>query len=437
MSGTGSHVRHRVPDLQADTRKRRLIVLHVRHRVACQAQGRMSGTGVACQARGWTSGTGLDLRHGVPDLQARRGLNDARAAPKPLYTATASAVTPNSMIAVHLHSKTYIRLQAEHPLRRPDMLATALPRRPFFRRIVLDRCPSHSTRSAPKMNTTANNTTEFVFVCSPDYWRYLFLSMRSLLASNPAIDNIAVFVTGSAAQSRTLQARVRDQRVRFYPVPDIGAGHWCTNKIHVCRSSAHRVVFLDVDVAVLQPIEPLWQGREEDLIARLADVTYTKRWRADKWLAALAAAGAPPYPFYSNGFVIFQNGAHRRVAQRWLDTTRRILRGELPLPANRFAEMYGLSIAASVENLTCSNMPEKAHGYAFMGEPSDGVTVHHFGTPMFYHHYFRLERVYGWHARQDLGVPRPKLLFVHALLARIRHRLRRWILGPRALCLSE
>jgi len=55
----------------------------------------------------------------------------------------------------------------------------------------------------------------------------------------------------------------------------------------------------------------------------------------------------------------------------------------LPLPANRFAEMYAFSIAASLEQLTHFSMPDSGHRYAFLGEPWEDATVYHLGTPRF------------------------------------------------------
>lgn len=283
----------------------------------------------------------------------------------------------------------------------------------------------------------ANELTEFVFVCSSSYWRYLFLSMRTLFASGTNVQRVAVYMTGTDSSICAIRNRIRDSRVSVRHVPDIGDGFWLINKVHLCESPASRVVYLDVDVAVLQPVDQLWQGHEADLIARYADITYTTRWYPDKWKKALEAAGAGPYPFFSPGFVIFQNQSHWRIRDSWIRLTKAILRQELPLPANRFAEMYGMSLAASLEKLSYAPMENRAHGYAFLGEPPDNVIVYHLGTPGFYRHFLPLERQNGWHRRRDLPVPRPRCIWLHAAYARFRHRLRNYLLGPRAKRLDE
>lgn len=279
--------------------------------------------------------------------------------------------------------------------------------------------------------------TEYVFVCSANYWRYLFLSLRSLFASNRETGYVVVYMTGEAFRVKKIQDRIRDARVNVRHVRDIGDSYWMANKIHLCESSADRVVYLDADVAVLQPLEQIWSGHEEDLIARPADITYTKKWYPEKWKAAIEAAGAGEYPFYSPGFMVFQNRSHRRLGQTWLRLTKAILNGELPLPANRFAEMYAFSIAASMEGLTHRAMPDHAHRYAFLGEKPDDAIVHHLGTPGFYRHYLPIERARGWRSCRDLPVPRPKFTPLHGLYARIRHRLRGRLIGPRANRLDE
>ena len=279
----------------------------------------------------------------------------------------------------------------------------------------------------------ANQTTEYVFVCSANFWRYLFFSLRSLFASGSKVERVVVYVEGEGSE----RWKIRDPRVSIRRVPDIGNGYWGANKIHLCDSPADRLVYLDTDVAILRPIDQLWEGCDEDLIARIADVHYTKYWYPEKWKAALTAAGADDYPFYSPGFMIFQNGSHRRLGETWLRVTQDILANKLPLPANRLAEMYAFSIAASLEHLSHSAMADYGHRYAMIGETHDDAVVHHLGTPAFYRHFLPIERERGWHRRRDLLVPRPRFARLHALHSRVRHRVKTYLHGHRDKRLSD
>jgi len=282
-----------------------------------------------------------------------------------------------------------------------------------------------------------NESTAFVFVCSPNYWRYLFLALRSLLCTNDYLTQVIIYLVGNEKHSQWLRRRIRDSRVNVVAVPDIGGGYWHTNKTHFCDCPASRVVYLDVDVAVLGPIERLWIGHDEDLLARPADITYKPQWKQDKWEAALKVVGAASYPFYSPGFMILQNGAHRRIGHTWRRVTNRILNRELPLPSNRFAEMYAFSIAASLERLTHYSLPEYAHRYAYDGEPHEGAVVWHLGMPGFFRYWLPLDRAKGWSGRSDILVPVPRFLRTYMIWRRLRHKFLNLFVGPRSQRLSE
>jgi hypothetical protein len=254
------------------------------------------------------------------------------------------------------------------------------------------------------------------------------LSLRTLLFSNPDIERVRVYVVAD----KTPQWRIDDGRVTVEAVPDIGARgpwgyYWGNNKIHLCRSDADRVIYLDTDVMVLKPLQLTYEGKSEDLIARYGVETYMGRyWTVENWRRVLQAAGSrDDYPFYSPGFMVFQNGAHKRVEETWHAIIEMILSGQLPLPANKHAEMYAFSIAAAAENLTHSPMEVWHHRYAMIGESWHDAVVYHLGTPGFYRHYLPVEKELKLADRSDIIVPRPYLTSAHAVYTRVRHRLKR------------
>ena len=193
--------------------------------------------------------------------------------------------------------------------------------------------------------------TEIVYVCSPNFWRYLYLSLRTLLTSGTQVDHVKVYVVSDTEPD---WPPIHDSRIDIELVEDIGARgewgyYWGNNKIHLCKSDADRVIYLDTDVMVLKPLELTYSGQETDLIARYAVATYMKKYYdPEHWKQVLGKAGGRDYPFYSPGFMVFQNGAHRRIESAWHHVIERILREELPLPVNKHAEMYAFSIAAGM-----------------------------------------------------------------------------------------
>lgn len=276
-------------------------------------------------------------------------------------------------------------------------------------------------------------STEIVYVCSPDYWRYLFLSLRTLLTSGTNIECVRIFVVSDSDPGWSFD----DDRIVVEPVPDIGAQgewgyYWGNNKLHLCRSKADRVIYLDTDVMVFRPIEIVYKGIDKDISARYGVGTYMEEYfDEDNWRKVLKKAGASRYPHYSPGFIIFNNNSHKKIESTWHSVIEKILEDKLHLPINKHAEMYAFSIAASIEGLSHNPMEEWHHRYAMLGESHEDAVVYHLGTPGFYRHYLPIEQEMGLKERTDLPVPRPPFTAVHNWYTRIRHRLKSKILGKR------
>lgn len=261
--------------------------------------------------------------------------------------------------------------------------------------------------------------TEVVYVCSKNYWRHLFISLRTLFASGTKFDRVKVLVTGNKPRWS-----FDTDRIIVKSVPDIGDGYWYLNKTHVCKSEADTLIFLDTDTVVLNRIESIYENVNKDLIAREAPSVNTKYYYPEKWKKKLSHFNAEEYPYLSCGFMVFQNGKHREIARRWRDITKRLLGGEGQNQVTRFAEQEAMSIAASAEGMSLKLMEPHHHAYAMIGESYRGAVVYHLGTPNFYHYYLKVERDMGL---KNISAPvkRPRFLRGLKFLNRLRKRLRR------------
>lgn len=275
--------------------------------------------------------------------------------------------------------------------------------------------------------------TEIVYVCSPNFWRYLFLSLRTLITSGTQFDCVRIYVVSE----KNPNWNIEDEHIIVENVPDIAAigewgYYWGNNKIHLTNSQADRVIYLDTDTMVLNPINQIYEKTEEDLLARYGVEIFMGKYFSHKnWKKALKLLGANDYPYYSPGFMIFQNRSHKKIEKNWHEIIRKILTNNLPFPVSKHAEMFAFSLAAAVSGLTHRPMENFHHRYAMIGEKYSDAVVYHLGTPGFYRHYLPIEKKIGLKNRKDLSVPRPKLIELHALYKKIRYRLSSMIYGQR------
>jgi hypothetical protein len=226
--------------------------------------------------------------------------------------------------------------------------------------------------------------------------------------------------------------KIRVERVDSIGVTGEWGNYWGNNKLHLCNSSAGRVIYLDVDTMVLGNINQIYSTVDTDIIARYGVTTYmNKYYDRKRWYKTLESAGAEKYPKYSPGFVIFQNSAHKKIKKRWNDVILEILRGELPVPVNKHAELYAFSIAASLCGLSHHPMLPKYHRYAMIGEGHKDAVVYHLGSPRFYEHYLRVERDNPQLQKRNLPAPRPSFLKIRDIYTRAKHRLESKLYGSR------
>jgi hypothetical protein len=261
---------------------------------------------------------------------------------------------------------------------------------------------------------------EVAYVCSSDYWRQLFLSIRSLYASDSHFDSVRIFVTGEDKPNW----KFGDDRIKLTSVPDIGSGFWMLNKTHVCNSKYETVILLDVDTLVLGKIDTVYSRGGVDVIARCAPRVKAGYHDEEQWKQRISRFGCSDYPYLSSGFVVFQNGSHRRIKESWIDITKKILKGEGDEEPDWHANQDAFSIACCAEGVDLGLMKEKEHAYAMIGEEPEGATVYHLGTPNFYHYYFRAEEYLGVD-EQEAPVAKPRFLRFHRFKNRLTRKMKR------------
>jgi len=222
--------------------------------------------------------------------------------------------------------------------------------------------------------------TCIVYVCSPDRYRQLSYSLSTLLRSGTTFDRIVVFCVG-ADPSWTFD----DARIEVRPVSPLYADYFYGNKLLLCGVEADRVVFLDTDTLVFSPIDRVWTGRGADVLARVASAYDTPEWNRDAWREACSRFGDHVVPMYNGGFVIFQNGAHRRAGPDWKRAMELYRSRELVAPFDeRMSDQYGLSLAMLAGRMSCDEMGRRHHTFGWLDpDVSRETVVFHTANPLF------------------------------------------------------
>jgi hypothetical protein len=253
------------------------------------------------------------------------------------------------------------------------------PFRLLFERIIsFDLCePSACVES-----------TEVVYVCSPDREQQLFVSLGMLLTSGTSFDRVVIFCVGRRPQNW----RFVDSRIVVKEVSPLFNDYFYGNKIYLCERLAPRVVFLDTDTLILRPLDILWQGRDVDFLARVGTAYEDHDWKRELWQETLRRVGPSEVPMFNAGVLIFQNSAHRRIQAAWLNFVTRYLTGELapPFPDTRMPEQWGLALAVGSVKLRYSLLQPTDHTYGWIGEPYSDAVVFHTGNPLFEKYAFKM-----------------------------------------------
>jgi hypothetical protein len=220
--------------------------------------------------------------------------------------------------------------------------------------------------------------TEVVYVCSPDREAQLVVSLGTLLRSGRGFDRIVVFGVGIQPS----QWRFDDSRIIVKSVPPLFGKYFYGNKLHLCSRRAARVVFLDTDTMVQRPLHLLWDGRQEDFLARVGTAYEGSLWNKDVWNRTADAVGAPLVPMFNAGVLVFQNGAHRKIQQDWSAYIQKYLDGDLTPPYDdpRMPEQWGLALAIGHQNIQYSKLSRAEHAFGWVGEDYEATVVFHTGT---------------------------------------------------------
>jgi len=222
-----------------------------------------------------------------------------------------------------------------------------------------------------------DQTTEVVYVCSPDREEQLAASIGSLLRSGSSFDRVAVFWIGERPPPR-----FGDPRIAVIPSPPLFGGYFFGNKVYLGARRAERVVFLDADTFVLRPLDLLWDGQRSDFLGRVGTSYGDAGWDGAAWSLALASAGGAETPMYNCGLLVFQHRAHRRIREDWARQVGRYLRGELPAPwqDERMPEQWALALALAAHGVSQRALGPGHHAFGWAGDPWEQAVVLHTGV---------------------------------------------------------
>ncbi len=230
--------------------------------------------------------------------------------------------------------------------------------------------------------------TRVVYVISSDWQFQAYVSIHSLLASGSEVDRITVLMVGDGgAQLKRLRGPVEVENVE--PLDD---DYFLINKTRIADLEADRLVFLDADTVVLDPVNSLWEGRSADVIARIATSYERPDFPESLWRKALSLVEAPPTPYFNTGVFVLQNGVHRELRGVWRAACRTLRdryepTRSYPAVGRRFAEQVSFSAAVSRLELSHTRMDgntEHATGWTFpvrTVDPDDPPVIYHANGP--------------------------------------------------------
>jgi hypothetical protein len=227
-------------------------------------------------------------------------------------------------------------------------------------------------------------STNIVYVCSPDWSDQLIVSLYTLLKSGTTFERVIVFCVGKPPSGLAFADPRIEVRAKE-PLPEAAAlvdGKFYVNKAYLCQSEAERTVFLDADTLVLRPIDSIWRRSRADVIGRPTSRVFEPTWSRSLWNdVQRSVGGSDDYPYFNAGCMVFQNGAHRKLAKTWPDLISSLGRG-IPVYAgalheSRNAEQLALSLAIGVHRLSYSLMTPDDHTYLWCGEDYRNSTVLH------------------------------------------------------------
>jgi hypothetical protein len=223
--------------------------------------------------------------------------------------------------------------------------------------------------------------TAIVYVVSPDREEQLLRSIDSLLDTVSRFDLVRICCVGP----RPDRWKFVDPRIRVEEVSPLFGRYFYGNKLHLCDTPARRVIFLDADTIVLRPLDALWQGRQEQLLARRGTAMSAPNWNHQVWRDLVLSSGSREVPMFNAGVLLFQHGSHLRLKDAWQAALLRFLAGDWPHPCpdRRMFEQWSLAVAVAREGISFAELDAKAHAFGWQNESADGAAVFHYGNRHF------------------------------------------------------
>ncbi|NNC87298.1 MAG: methyltransferase domain-containing protein [Akkermansiaceae bacterium] len=219
--------------------------------------------------------------------------------------------------------------------------------------------------------------TEIAYVATPDRFGQLDMSLRTLVESGSGFDRVSVFVPRGCEG----QLSAEDRRISVRPFDSLIADYPFADKAQICNLRSERVVFLDTDTFLLRPLDRIWRRSDRPFMARPAAIYGRVLWNAEIWAALRDRFGSTDVPMFNSGFVIFQQYAHRKIAEDWIEIMRLFRAGELEMPNDdsRCPDQWGLALAIGKNSVPYEEMNPSEHAFGFKEEDPEGAVVYHSG----------------------------------------------------------
>lgn len=149
-------------------------------------------------------------------------------------------------------------------------------------------------------------------------------------------------------------------------------GHY-GEKTNLCNIESENVVFLDCDTLVLGNIWNVIEG-DFDFKARPGDAGVHEQ----KWRQMFEREGEEYMEWMPNaGFLVFKNGVHREIGEKWLEYTNKDLKYERKDMNHQ--EQYALAL--SISKYDTEKMTEDEHVMEWADKTNATGTIYHYITP--------------------------------------------------------
>lgn len=149
-------------------------------------------------------------------------------------------------------------------------------------------------------------------------------------------------------------------------------GHY-GEKTNLCTIESENVVFLDCDTLVLDDIWKVIEG-DFDFKARPGNAGIHE----EKWSKMFEREGEEYIDWMPNaGFLVFKNGIHQEIGEKWLNYTNKDLQYERENMNHH--EQYALAL--SISKYKTKKMTENEHVFEWGDKTNAEGTVYHYITP--------------------------------------------------------